>query len=56
VKWKSTPLIVLVAGVGRGGGRENGAAHPAAGDSNPLPSVAPPAAAAPPMNARRESP
>src|SRR6266404_3312242 len=57
VKWKATPLMVVVAGVGLGGGMENGAADTAVGHSSPLPSEAPvAAAAAPPIKARRDSP
>src|SRR5438477_864197 len=56
-KWKSTPLTVVVAGVGRGGATEDNPADAAAGHSSPLPSEAPAAAAAaPPIKARRESP
>src|SRR5215469_10965758 len=56
-KWKATPLIVVVAGVGLGGGTENDRADAAAGHSSPLPSEAPTAvAAAPPIKARRDGP
>ena len=55
-KWKLTPLIVVVLGVGLGARLASAVADPAAGHSNPLPSEAPvAAAAAPPMKARRES-
>jgi hypothetical protein len=54
VKWKSTPLIVVTPVVGLGAGWVCHA-KAAAGASSPLPSVAPVAAAAPPMNARREN-
>jgi hypothetical protein len=55
-KWKATPLTVVVAGFGLGGGTENDPADAAAGHSSPLPSKVPAAAAAPPIKARRESP
>jgi len=55
-KWKATPLTVVVAGVGLGGGTENDPADAAAGHDSPLPSEAPATAtAAPPTKARRES-
>jgi hypothetical protein len=47
--------MVVVAGVGLGAALEAAVAHPAAGDSSPLPSEAPAAAAAPPTKARRDS-
>jgi hypothetical protein len=54
VKWKSTPPRVVTPVVGLGAGWDCHA-NAAAGESSPLPSVAPVAAAAPPMNARREN-
>jgi hypothetical protein len=55
-KWKLTPLMVVVLGVGLGAGLESAVADPVAGHSSPVPSEAPVAAtAAPPMKARRES-
>src|SRR5215469_16050088 len=55
VTWKSTPLILLTPVVGLGAAWEF-QAKAAAGESNPLPSAAPVAAAVPPMKARRENP
>lgn len=54
VMWKSIPPILLMAVVGLGAGWDRHA-KAAAGESNPLPSVAPVATAAPPMKARREN-
>ena len=55
VKWNVTPLIVTAFVVGLGPRFECAAADPAAGQSSPLPSEAPVAAAAvPPIKARRE--
>src|SRR2546423_5969640 len=48
--------MVVMPVLGLGGGGKWCPANPAAGESSPLPSVAPVAAAAPPMKARRESP
>jgi hypothetical protein len=55
VKWKSIPPIGVMAVVGFGAGWEFHA-KAAAGESSPLPSAAPVAAAVPPMKARRENP
>src|SRR5215831_14357923 len=55
VRWKVSPWTVNVAVVGLGARLECAAADPAEGQSSPLPSEAPvAAAAAPPINARRE--
>src|SRR5215831_17953053 len=54
VRWNVTPLIVTALVVGLGARLECAAADPAAGQSSPLPSEAPVAAAAPPMKARRD--
>src|SRR5215831_10531694 len=55
-KWKATPLMVVVAGIGLGGGMENEPADAAAGHNSSLPTEAPAtAAAAPPIKPRRES-
>src|SRR5690348_9197691 len=55
VKWNVTPLIVTALVVGLGARFECAAADPTAGQSSPLPSEAPVAAAAvPPIKARRE--
>ena len=55
VKWNVTPLKVTALVVGLGARLERAAADPAAGQSSPLPSEAPvAAAAAPPIKARRE--
>src|SRR6516162_5849309 len=55
VRWNVTPLIVTALVVGFGARFECAAADPTAGQSRPLPSETPvAAAAAPPIKARRE--